>query len=53
MASNSIVRKWCDRVRKLNPDMIAPQHGAIYKGASVAAFLDWLSQLKCGIDLMN
>jgi len=53
MASNSVVRKWCDRVRSLNPEMIAPQHGAVYKGASVKAFLDWLSQLKCGIDLMN
>lgn len=53
MASNSIVKKWCERVRKINPDMICPQHGAIYKGASVHEFLDWLSQLKCGIDLID
>jgi flavorubredoxin len=53
MASNIVVKKWCDRVRALNPDMIAPQHGAIYKGETVHEFLDWLSQLKCGIDLMN
>ena len=33
--------------------MIAPQHGAIYTGESVAAFLDWLSNLRCGIDLLD
>lgn len=52
MASNSIVRKWCERVSALHPDMIAPQHGAIYKGDTVQSFLNWLSTLKCGVDLM-
>lgn len=53
MASNAIVRKWCSRVQALHPEMIAPQHGAIYKGETVQSFLTWLSQLKCGIDLMD
>ena len=53
MASNAVVKKWCTQVARFNPDMIAPQHGAIYRGASVKAFLDWLSQLRCGIDLID
>lgn len=53
MASNSIVRKWCERVRRLNPEILAPQHGALYKGDSMHKFLDWLSNLKCGVDLLS
>ena len=53
MASNAVTRKWCSIVSRLNPDMIAPQHGAIYRGASVKAFLDWLSNLRCGTDLAD
>lgn len=53
MASNSVVKSWCDRVRRLDPQMLVPQHGAIYKGEAMHAFLDWLSALKCGIDLMD
>lgn len=53
MASNSATRKWCAAVKALNPSMIAPQHGAIYRGSAVTAFLDWLSSLKCGIDLID
>lgn len=53
MGSNAIVRKWCAIVSRLNPDMIAPQHGAVYKDASVKAFLDWLADLRCGADLAD
>lgn len=53
MASNSIVRRWCASIAKLNPDMIAPQHGAIYRGDSVRSFLSWLSDLRCGVDLSD
>lgn len=52
MASNSIVKKWCERVRAINPKIIAPQHGALYAGESITEFLNWLSNLKCGVDLM-
>ncbi len=51
IASNSVARRWCAIVRRLNPDMLAPQHGAIYKGPAVKEFLDWLSELPCGVDL--
>ncbi len=53
IASNSVARKWCDSVSRLDPEMIAPQHGAIYKGASVKRFLDWLSALRCGVDIAD
>lgn len=53
MGSNAVVRKWCSVVSRLNPDMIAPQHGAIYKGESAKAFLAWLSELRCGVDLLD
>ncbi len=53
MASNAVVRKWCTQVSRLNPTMIAPQHGAIYRNESVTAFLDWLSALRCGTDLAD
>jgi len=53
MGSNTIVKKWCNSVRKINPSMLAPQHGAIYKGESVIKFIDWLSELRCGTDLVD
>ncbi|MGI5173945.1 MBL fold metallo-hydrolase [Treponema sp. OMZ 840] len=53
MASNAIVRRWTENVRRLNPRMIAPQHGAVYKGENVETFLNWLSELKCGLDYMD
>lgn len=52
MASNKTARKWSERIKKINPKMIAPQHGAVYKGESVGKFLDWLSNLNCGTDLL-
>ncbi|AGT45130.1 MBL fold metallo-hydrolase [Treponema pedis] len=53
MASNSIARRWAETVRALNPIMIAPQHGAIYKDEQVNNFLNWISNLKCGIDYLE
>ncbi|XTN33720.1 MBL fold metallo-hydrolase [Treponema sp. HNW] len=53
MASNKIVRRWAETVRRLNPVMIAPQHGAVYKGENVDKFLNWMSNLQCGIDYID
>jgi flavorubredoxin len=53
IASNSVAKRWVDNVRRLKPAMIAPQHGAVYKDASVEAYLDWLSRLSCGIDELD
>lgn len=53
MASNAVVKKWCSIVRNINPEMIAPQHGGIYRGKALTDFLDWLSSLRCGSDLLD
>ena len=53
MNSNAVVKKWCSIVRALNPEMIAPQHGGIYRGKAVQDFLGWLSELRCGADRLN
>lgn len=53
MCSNKAARIWVDAVSKLDIDMIAPQHGAIYRGKSVAEFLAWFRELRCGVDLMT
>ncbi len=49
MPSTSALRAWVDRVRALNPQMICPQHGAIFQGDDVPRFLDWLESLEVGV----
>lgn len=53
MASNRVARLWVDMVRRLDPAMIVPQHGLPLGGSALGAFLDWLYDLPCGIDLMG
>src|SRR5690606_40974140 len=53
MASRRVARLWCDMVRELNPTMIVPQHGLPLAGAAIGHFLDWLSELHCGADLLG
>ena len=39
-------------VRELDIEIIAPQHGAFFKGkALVERFLSWCEELSCGLDL--
>ncbi len=52
MCSNRAARIWVDRVSRLDMEMIAPQHGPIYRGKAVQDFLAWFKELQCGIDLM-
>ncbi len=53
MASNRALREWVGRVRRLDLELLAPQHGALYRGqAMIATFLDWAEQLACGVDLI-
>jgi len=49
MPSNQAKRDWIDRVRKLDIDIMAPQHGRIFKGDDVKRFLDWFESLQVGI----
>jgi flavorubredoxin len=48
MPSNEAKNRWVRRVRKLEIDMLCPQHGAIFKGESVQLFLNWFESLEVG-----
>ncbi|TPV95213.1 MAG: FprA family A-type flavoprotein [Myxococcales bacterium FL481] len=53
MASKSILRAWAAMARQLDIETIAPQHGGIFKGKEMAhRFIDWVSELDCGVDLI-
>lgn len=49
MPSNSAKNDWVKRVRKLDIDMMCPQHGRIFKGDDVKRFLDWFEALEVGL----
>jgi flavorubredoxin len=54
MASNAAMQAWASMVRKLDIEIIAPQHGAMFKGKPmVEQFIQWCSQLQCGVDLIT
>ena len=54
LASSLAVKKWLNRIKDLQIETIAPQHGAIFTGENVKKFLDWLASLdKVGIELMD
>ncbi len=53
IAGNAVARRWVEIVRRLDPAIIAPQHGGMYRGPAVSAFLGWLAALRCGIDLID
>jgi len=49
MPSNQAKRVWIDRVRELDIDILAPQHGRMFKGDDIIRFLDWFESLQVGI----
>jgi len=49
MPSNEAKNDWVRRVRKLDIEMMCPQHGRIFKGDNVKRFLDWFEALEVGI----
>jgi len=53
MNGNAACRKWVSEVKKRNISMIAPQHGSIFNGEDGKRFLDWLSSLRCGLDIID
>ena len=54
MASGKIMKLWANMVRNLDIDIIAPQHGAVFKGKEmVERFINWVENLECGVDLMT
>jgi flavorubredoxin len=48
MPSNRAKLDWIARVRKLDIEYMAPQHGRIFKGPDVQRFLDWFEALPVG-----
>ena len=52
MCSNRAIQVWLNTISKIDIDILAPQHGPIYRGRAVSDFLNWFSDLECGIDLM-
>lgn len=54
IASRKVCELWANMVRSMDVAMIVPQHGKRFEGpAMVERFLDWVSDMSCGIDLMT
>jgi flavorubredoxin len=53
MCSGRSMRAWAKMVRQLDISIIAPQHGALFRGPHVQKFIDWCEKLECGVDLMD
>lgn len=49
MPSNAAKNDWVERVRKLDIDIMCPQHGRMFKGDDVKRFLDWFEALEVGV----
>lgn len=54
IAANKAMRAWAAMVRTLDIEIIAPQHGALFRGKEqVSRFIDWCENLQCGVDLIE
>lgn len=54
MSGNRAMRAWAKIVRGLDIDIIAPQHGALFRGKPmVERFVSWCENLECGVDLVD
>lgn len=49
MPSNQAKNDWCKRARGMDIDMMAPQHGRIFKGDHVNEFINWFETLEVAI----
>ncbi len=54
MASGAAMQAWAKIVRRLDIEIIAPQHGALFKGKELTQrFITWCEQLPCGVDMVE
>ena len=54
MASNVAMRRWAAAAKQLDIELIAPQHGQLFRGREmVARFIAWAEGLRCGVDLLT
>ncbi len=49
MPSNRAKHNWIARVRELDIELMAPQHGRLFRGEMVQEFLEWFSNLDVGV----
>ncbi len=49
MGSKECKLNWCERVSQMEINMLAPQHGCIYRGKDVERFINWFAELPIGI----
>jgi flavorubredoxin len=49
MPSNRAKQNWIARVRELDIQLMAPQHGRLFRGEMVQEFLEWFSNLDVGV----
>jgi flavorubredoxin len=53
MASRRAMQAWVRRARALDVEILAPQHGALFRGKEmVERFYAWADALDCGVDLL-
>ena len=54
MASGKALRAWLAMARTLDLEIVAPQHGALFRGRdSIERLFDWLGSLECGVDTIR
>ncbi|MBU1222131.1 MBL fold metallo-hydrolase [Myxococcota bacterium] len=52
--TNKAMKLWAQMARKLDIEIIAPQHGSVIKSSkAVQQFISWIENLQCGLDLMT
>lgn len=53
MCSNKVCQLWVQMVRELEVNAIVPQHGKLFEGDNIDHFLNWLENLRCGVDIVQ
>lgn len=54
MPSTKALKMWVNTARKLDIDIIAPQHGAVFPTKELShQFIDWCDTIECGADIMG
>jgi flavorubredoxin len=49
MPSDKAKQHWLERVKHLDIEIMAPQHGRLFKGDDVQKFFDWFEKLHVGV----
>ena len=54
MASGKALRAWLAMAQDLDLDVVAPQHGSLFRGRpAITRLFDWLGSLECGVDAIR